>query len=409
MALNDNFLLEGIDPTSTFGGYASVLLQLVRNAVPSSTYGAVLFDSSTPVVSGSYAWRKRCVWLDQTNPASPVVKVYRSSGSPGWVSITDVIPANSITTAMIQDAAVTLAKLSTAGGAALQLIRVNAGVSGFEFVNASDLFAASSLPVSRLDTSAFGIGDFRIAGGEFGSGGGLWYSVDTALNHAGPACLPANAIVAPTSFTGNKSQFLGVNVTGTEPTFRDFNPTDDIDDGSVSGVKLADNTIAVSKLIPGSEGQVLSVTGGVPVWVSSSPITPTTFQEDFKFDTGNIDSGVAFNKDIALTLPASRNWKDIEIFVYFTNSGGGATTAKAELKWNTAPETGVVSVSSTAGAGQSSLTLAGGATGWFRWKGVVPSTIKSTNITFRIAVTLTGAGIVSASRYELTARATGNV
>lgn len=109
MALNTNPFVEGIDPTSTFGGYASVLLQLIREAQPSSTYGMILFDTATPDVTGANAWRKRCLWLDFTDPAIPTVNVYRES-SGGWINVQRIIPSNAITTAMIQNAAVTLAK-----------------------------------------------------------------------------------------------------------------------------------------------------------------------------------------------------------------------------------------------------------------------------------------------------------
>jgi hypothetical protein len=163
MALNTNPFVEGIDPTSTFGGYASVLLQLIRQAIPSSTYGMILFDTTAPDVTGSNAWRKTCLWLSLANPAEPALYVYKTS-SPGWVNINDIISPNSITTAMIQNNAVTLAKLSVAGGAANQLIRVNAGVTGFEFVSLSSLVTAGSIPVGSLITTGIPGGQFRLAG-----------------------------------------------------------------------------------------------------------------------------------------------------------------------------------------------------------------------------------------------------
>ena len=90
MALNSNPFVEGIDPTSTFGGYASVLLQLIREAKPSSTYGMILFDTTAPDVTGANAWRKRSIWVSLLNPAQPTVNVYRESAL-GWVNVNDVI------------------------------------------------------------------------------------------------------------------------------------------------------------------------------------------------------------------------------------------------------------------------------------------------------------------------------
>lgn len=284
MALNSNPFVEGIDPTSTFGGYASVLLQLIRQAQPSSTYGMILFDSATPDVSGSNAWRKRCVWLDQTSPSAPVLKMYRASGSPGWVSVLSLIPSNTITTAMIQDAAVTLAKLSAAGGTAGQVIRINAGATAFEFVNPSSLFGPSTIPVSRLDVSGFSPGMFRVAGGEYGGGGGLWYSVDTVLNAAGVACLPANALVTPGAYTGDKALFLAANATATEASFRAFNPDDDIDDDALNGAKLQDATVKLNKLNQSSAtvGQYIAWDGAE--WVATTPAAAVSFYTG----TGNV-------------------------------------------------------------------------------------------------------------------------
>ena len=154
MALNTNPFVEGIDPTSTFGGYASVLLQLIRQAIPSSTYGMVLFDTTAPDVTGSNAWRKTCIWLNLTNPNTPTVNVYKEGTSPGWVNTNVIIADNSISTSMIKDynpatpnTGVTLSKLAPIGGAALQLIRVNATATAFEFVSLASLVTVGSIPV----------------------------------------------------------------------------------------------------------------------------------------------------------------------------------------------------------------------------------------------------------------------
>jgi hypothetical protein len=161
MALNTNPFIEGIDPTSTFGGYASVLLQLVRQAIPSSTYGMVLFDLTAPDVTGSNAWRKTCVWLNLTLPDFPTVNVYKEGTSPGWVNTNVIIANGSISTAMIINGAVTLPKLSVSGGAALQLIRVNATNTAFEFVSLASLVTVGSIPVGSIITTGIPPGQLR--------------------------------------------------------------------------------------------------------------------------------------------------------------------------------------------------------------------------------------------------------
>jgi hypothetical protein len=408
MALNSNAFVEGIDPTGTFGGYASVLLQLIRQALPSSTYGMVLYDSATPDVAGANVWRQRCVWLDMTDTANPVAKIYRTTGSPGWVSINSLISNNTITTAMIQNAAVTLAKLSVAGGAANQLIRVNAGATAFEFVNFSSLFGVGTVPINSLVTSAVPPASFR-ALGSFGGAASTWFTADDIAGEFSAGSVSALAIV-PAATLSAASRFLTSRTADTGAVWRLFDPVNDISDGGISGVKITTNTLAVTKLVPGSEGQVLTVTGGVPVWSSSSPITPTTFEENFVFATGTFDNaGIDANTDVALTLPASREWKDLEIFIYWDKSGAGGATLT--LKWNTAPETGAVGVGSSTGCGRNTVGLSGTNTGnMLRWNGVVPATIDGTNITFRIEIS-GSAGIfaLTNTRYEIRARATANV
>jgi hypothetical protein len=197
MALNNNPFVEGIDPTSTFGGYASVLLQLIRQAQPSSTYGMILFDTTPPDVTGANAWRKRSIWVSLATPATPTVNVYREGGSPGWVNVNDVISPNTITTAMIQNAAVTLAKLSTAGGAANQLIRVNAGATAFEFVSVGSIITTGSINVGSLITTGIPAGQFRLAG-TYGPGVANWYTAQNVIDNL------ANAAIG-TDFTSGRS------------------------------------------------------------------------------------------------------------------------------------------------------------------------------------------------------------
>lgn len=407
MALNSNAFVEGIDPTGTFGGYASVLLQLIRQALPSSTYGMVLYDNATPDVAGANAWRQRCVWLDMTDTANPVAKVYRTTGSPGWISVNSLISNNTITTAMIQNAAVTLAKLSVSGGAANQLIRVNAGATAFEFVNFSSLFSVGVVPVNSIVTTAVAPATFR-ALGSFGGAASTWFSADDIVGELSAGSLSALAI-APATGLSSASKFLTSRTADTGAVWRAFDPAADIADGGINGAKLAANSVNVNKLVAGTENYILKVSGGVPTWAAATSVT-NTFEENFVFATGTFDNpGGDLNTDIALTLPASREWKDLEIFIYWDKTGTGGATLT--LKWNTSPETGAVGVGSSTGCGRNTAALSGASTGnMLRWSGVVPSTIDASNITFRIEVVNSG-GVwaLTNTRYELRARATANV
>lgn len=265
MALNTNPFVEGIDPTSTFGGYASVLLQLIRQAQPSSTYGMILFDTATPDVTGANAWRKRCLWLDLTVPGTPVVRIYKEGGSPGWENVLKVIPPDTIATAMIQNAAVTLAKLSTAGGAANQLIRVNATATAFEFVSLSSLVVNGSINVGSLITTGIPAGQFRLAG-TYGPGVANWYTAQNVIDNLANAAIGSD-LIAPAGAATARSQFLSTRTGDPFGTWRYLDPNVDIQSGALSGTRLTNNTVALSKIIAAGADAVLMTTGGVVDWV----------------------------------------------------------------------------------------------------------------------------------------------
>jgi len=265
MALNTNPFVEGINPTATFGGYASVLLQLIRQAQPSSTYGMVLFDTTAPDVTGANAWRKTCIWLDLTNPALPTVNVYRTS-APGWVNVNNIIGANTITTAMIQNAAVTLAKLSVSGGAANNLIRVNGTATGFEFVALSSIVTPSSILPSAISGIAVSPGTFRVLG-NLNGGTTTWYHPDQIVQGVSDAVIDVVQI-APSGTTSARSRFITTRTADITADWRYFDPNVDILSAAMNGNRLTDFTVSVSKISPGAatEGSYIRIVGGVPDW-----------------------------------------------------------------------------------------------------------------------------------------------
>ena len=266
MALNTNPFVEGIDPTSTFGGYASVLLQLIRQAIPSSTYGMVLFDTTAPDVTGSNAWRKTCVWLDLTLPDFPTVNVYKEGTSPGWVNTNNIIANSSISTAMIINGAVTLPKLSVSGGAALQLIRVNATNTAFEFVSLASLVTVGSILPAAISGIAVSPGTFRVLA-NLNGGTTTWYHPDQVVQGVSNAVIDIDQI-APSPVTSARSRFITTRTADATATWRYFDPNVDILATAMNGNRLTDFTVSVSKISPGAavEGSLLSIVGGVPDW-----------------------------------------------------------------------------------------------------------------------------------------------
>lgn len=266
MALNTNPFVEGINPTATFGGYASVLLQLIRQAIPSSTYGMILFDTTAPDVTGSNAWRKTCVWLDLTLPDFPTVNVYKEGTSPGWVNTNNIIANSSISTAMIINGAVTLAKLSVSGGAALQLIRVNATNTAFEFVSLASLVTVGSILPAAISGIAVAPGTFRVLA-NLNGGTTTWYHPDQVVQGVSNAVIDIDQI-APSPVTSARSRFITTRTADATATWRYFDPNVDILAAAMNGNRLTDFTVSVSKISPGAaaEGSLLSIVGGVPDW-----------------------------------------------------------------------------------------------------------------------------------------------
>jgi hypothetical protein len=279
MPLNTNPFIEGIDPTSTFGGYASVLLQLIREAKPSSTYGMILFDTTAPDVTGANAWRKTCIWLNLVVPSTPTVNVYREGGSPGWVNVNNIIGNGAIVNAMIANLAVTIAKLSPAGGTANQLIRVNAGATAFEFVSLSSLVTTGSINVGSLITLGIPVSQFRLAG-TYGPGVATWYTAQNVIDNLASASIPTD-LLGPAPAATSRSQFLTTRLGDPFAAWRYFDPTNDLQANALNGNRLTNNTVALSKIIPATADAMLVTQGGVVDWI---PL-PTTANYVNKYES----------------------------------------------------------------------------------------------------------------------------
>jgi hypothetical protein len=245
----------------------------------------VLFDTTAPDVTGSNAWRKTCVWLSLLNPAEPALYVYKTS-SPGWVNINDVISANTITTAMIQNNAVTLAKLSVSGGTALQVIRVNATTTAFEFVNVASLITIGSIPVGSIITTGIPPGQLRFAG-VFGPTTAQWLTAVQIINALADATISPDLIAPPGALT-SRSQFLTARTADTFATYRFFEPNVDMLNATMNGSKLQDGTVGPEKIystgVP--DGYLLGKVSGVPDWVAPPVIPVAPMTREFAFITG---------------------------------------------------------------------------------------------------------------------------
>lgn len=215
MAEQDYTFTEGIDPTSVFGVYTSVLLQLVREAVPNSYRGMIIFSDTTPDVTGDYAWHKRCCWINTNNW---YLYLYNNDLS-SWVNTSASIADGSINrTEMLADAIVTYNKLK-GDGAPNVFFKVGADGYTVEFGDLVSSVGVGSLPMNKLVS-------------------------------IGP-----NAVVGVTTPAGTPYQVPFADVV------------------TLGAPDAPNGVIPVAKLTSGSNGQVLTISGGVPVWAvgSASP------------------------------------------------------------------------------------------------------------------------------------------
>jgi hypothetical protein len=161
---------------------------------------------------------------------------------------------------------VTLPKLSPAGGAALQLIRVNATATNFEFVSLASLVTVGSIPVGSLITTGIPPGELRFAG-VFGPTTAQWLQPIQIINALVDGSINPDLIGVPGALS-TRSKFLTARTADTFAAYRFLEPNVDILSGAMNGNRITDNTLPVSKIIPGAtEGSLLAVVGGTPDWI----------------------------------------------------------------------------------------------------------------------------------------------
>jgi hypothetical protein len=199
-----------------------------------------------------------------------------------------LIPPNTITTAMIQNAAVTLAKLSTSGGTANQLIRVNGTATAFEFVSLASLVTVGSIPVGSLITTGIPAGQLRFAG-VVGPGVATWYDAQQIINALANASIGGD-LIAPAPITSTRSKMLTTRTADTFATWRYFEPNVDILNDTMNGSKLQAGTVGPEKIYSAGvpDGYLMGKVAGVPDWVAPAVIPVAPMTREFAYITGAV-------------------------------------------------------------------------------------------------------------------------
>jgi hypothetical protein len=200
------------------------------------------------------------------------VNVYKEGGSPGWINVNNIIGNGAITTAMIANGAVTLPKLSVSGGTALQVIRVNATTTAFEFVNVASLITIGSIPVGSIITTGIPPGELRFAG-VVGPTTAQWLTAVQIINALADATISPD-LIAPPGALFARSKFLTARTADTFATYRFLEPNVDMLNDTLSGGKLQNGTVVPGKIesagVP--DGYLMGKVAGVPDWVAPTAV-----------------------------------------------------------------------------------------------------------------------------------------
>jgi hypothetical protein len=190
---------------------------------------------------------------------------------------------------MIANGAVTLPKLSVSGGAALQLIRVNATNTAFEFVSLASLVTVGSILPAAISGIAVSPGTFRVLA-NLNGGTTTWYHPDQVVQGVSNAVIDIDQI-APSPITSARSRFITTRTADATATWRYFDPNVDILAAAMNGNRITDNTLPISKIIPGAEGSLLSVVGGTPDWIPA-PLSTYKYTAQVTLPAAGVDIDV---------------------------------------------------------------------------------------------------------------------
>jgi hypothetical protein len=222
---------------------------------------------------------------------------------------------------MIANGAVTLPKLSVSGGAALQLIRVNATNTAFEFVNVASIITIGSIPVGSLITTGIPPGQLRFAG-VFGPTTAQWLQPIQIINALVDGSINPDLIAPPAALT-SRSQFLTARTADTFANYRYFEPNVDMLNATMNGSKLQDATVGPEKIystgVP--DGYLLGKVAGVPDWVP--PITSglTTKYVDTVAQT-LLQTIPAFNVTLSIAHPLAQMPTTYRVALYCNTADG---------------------------------------------------------------------------------------
>ena len=253
--VEDYVMDPGVDPTSTFGGYAPTLNQMVSLETPNSYRGMTVYSSTAPAVTGQptgyptnwYAWNKRNLWINSSTGALSVYVTGSGWTTPGFAN-------NTLDGVALKDSSVNIFKLDPGTGNGFKIIRVNASGNTFEFIDPATLYAPGTFNISVITPGADGT--MAVSSG----GTTQWVNATTYI---GTAIAPTIAGVISTAYAYTDASIADYDATVQVGAIASqvyyFNGTSKV--WGYADTLLRNNQVAISKLAAGSgnAGKVVGV------------------------------------------------------------------------------------------------------------------------------------------------------
>ena len=295
-------LNAGLDLTALFGSYAAAIAQAIEESTPNTPFSCVIYDVNPPDTF-TYDWLKRALWIRPDGTGEITLNAYDDFVLHDWKNIlTFAIPAGSIGTSQFVDGSVTLAKLTASGVSALQIIQRNGANNEWIFVNPADALSVNTIDPTKLIKPGSGDRMLTCIAGVI-----AWTLLSDILSYIADNSVGIAKITRGGSSA--KGVFLATSPDGSSIGWVPLDPS----------LYLADSSIPLTKIVPGTNGQQMVTAGGIAAWATPvagpatailryAPASATAPQSipNTTDTTVTLDGAATFDPDGILTVGANQ-------------------------------------------------------------------------------------------------------
>ncbi len=273
-----NYLVAGADLLSAECITAALVLQAIQQASPDNGFGFTVFSDTAPDVLANPKLA-RFLWFE-TVADVPTGNSYYYNGT-SWTLF------NLFSGANLANNSVPLDKLSLLGASALDIIQVNAGLTGFQYISVLNAIQNGSITLAKLANA--GAGNFLVV--SIGSVNGF-------LPFAGIGAYIPDSNIPITRLIGGgpsaRGLWLRTFETGTPVEWAVFDPNEQF------GPEELDIQLLKGSSLPVAAGQAFRRNAGGNGWEAYTPVTIPPV----KLYAGIYDRRAAGTPPEAITLSA---------------------------------------------------------------------------------------------------------